>query len=452
MFKIDELLKATGGSLLQAGAETPVIGISTDTRTLKKGEAFIAIKGDNFNGQDFIDQAVKKKAAAIILSSGFRVQGSGKKKIAVIKVKDAVKALGDIAAFHRDRFDIPVIAVTGSNGKTTTKEMLSWMVSLKYKVLKNEGTKNNHIGLPQALLGLDNSHQIAILEIGTNHFGEVAYLAKICRPTIGLITNIGPSHLQHFNDLKGVLKEKSSLLKFLESPRIAVLNADDVLLRGCLDKKDLIGIGFGLVKKTDFSASKIIRTGGKTGFLVNGKHRFLLNSPGLHNIYNSLAAIAVARIFSIGYKELKNRMIKFEFPKGRLKMGRLGQAKVIDDTYNSNPASLRQALNTLDNFKTRGRKIFIMGDMMELGEKTESFHHRIADGLKDICDIFISVGSLSRLTADSAGKDGFDRRNIFRCQSSLKAREILFKEINLRKDDVVLVKGSRRMKMEEILK
>jgi len=453
MFKVNELLKATRGRLFRKGRDASIRGISVDSRTISPQEAFIAIKGANFNGHDFIAEAINKGARAIIAqSSKLKAQSSKKNKIPFILVKDTTMALGDIARFQREKFDIPVIAVTGSSGKTTTKDMIAWVLSRRFKVLKNIGTQNNHIGLPLTLLNLDNSVDFAVLELGTNHFGEIEYLAKVSQPNMGIITNIGPAHLEYLGNLRGVLREKYSLLRHLINPKIALLNADDSLLNRNRINKTGITFGFGVKNLADFSAKTTRVLNGKIEFLVNQKYRFTLKTLGYYNIYNALAAITVARIFGMGYKDIASRLTNFKFPQDRLQSQELNNIKFINDTYNSNPVSLKQALESLRNFRTKGRKIFVMGDMLELGKLEESFHRQAGRSVVGVCDTFITVGRLSKLAAKAAKACGFNTKNIFTCESNIEAKDILFKKISLNPDDIVLVKGSRAMKMEEILK
>lgn len=451
MFALNELLAATQGRLAHGKNKAQVMGISIDSRTIRPGEAFIAIKGDNFDGHDFIAEAIKKGASCVISGPGTRNKEPG---TVFIEVRDTIKALGDIACFQRQKYDIPVIAVTGSNGKTTTKEMLAWVLSGKFKVLKNEGTKNNQIGLPQALLKLDSAHEIAVLEIGTSHFGEVGYLAGICRPNIGIITNIGASHLEYLNSLNNVFKEKYTLIKNLKTPFIAVLNADDSYLRKKVTArvKKPVAIGFGIKNQGDFFASEIRNYKGGLEFRVNRKNKVTLKTLGCYNIYNVLAAIAVARIFGLKYTDIARQLASFEFPQGRLRAVKLNRINFIDDTYNSNPLSLRQALDTLKGFKTKGRKILVMGDMLELGKQSRWFHSQAGCAAAESCDIFVSVGKLSQVSARAARRSGLDAKNIFTCGSSAEARDILYTKILPGEDDVVLVKGSRAIKMEDVLK
>ncbi len=447
MFKIPELLKATGGVLISGDAGIIVEGISIDSRSVKKNEAFLAIKGERFDGHDFIDAVVKKGIKCVITQKAGKRCGAS-----FIQVKDTTKALGDIARFNRNRFKhIPLIAVTGSNGKTTAKEMIAWILSSKFKVLKNEGTKNNHIGLPLTLLKLDSSYDLAVLEIGTNHFGEVDYLSKIAQANIGVLTNIGPSHLEYLKNFEGVFREKYALVKNLKRPAIAILNIDDKFLRkvALKKKKTPFVLGVGIEKAGDFSASGVKYTSGKPSFVLNKRFRFALQSLGYYNIYNSLLAIATSRIFGLGYRDISSRLSRFSLPKSRLNFIEINGISFIDDTYNSNPLSMKQALGVLKNLPSRGRKIIVMGDMLELGVQSISLHAGVIKEALKFSDTLITVGPLTKscLNRVNAAKN-----NIFTCQTSSEAKEILFKRVCVGPQDIVLVKGSRGMKMEEVFK
>jgi UDP-N-acetylmuramoyl-tripeptide--D-alanyl-D-alanine ligase len=450
MFTVHELIQATGGKLRSGSQDIRVKGITIDSRKVKKGEVFLALKGDNFDGHDFIPQALKNGAACIIKEAG---KGKFKSaRCACLEVKDSIKALGDIARYHRRRFDIPLIAITGSNGKTTAKEMVSWVLSNKFKVLKTEGTKNNHIGLPLTLLGLQACHQAAVVELGTNHFGEIKNLASICLPDMGLITNIGPSHLENFGNVEGVLREKYSLADNLSSPAVLILNADDRLLRKKLisRRKSGLVLGFGTNPKSDFRLTQLERIKQGIRFRVNSRRQIVLPTIGAHNVYNALAAVSCARILGLGYNEIALRLSNFVFPSGRLKLRKFDSAQFIDDTYNSSPASLKHALYALEDFPSLGSKIVIMGDMMELGEDKKELHYLAGKHIARVCDKFIAVGELSKIAADAAKHSGFDTKNLFSCASADQARELLFSRIRPKKEDVVLIKGSRAMKMEKI--
>ena len=451
MFSIDEIIQATNGQLVQGRRTDKLAGISTDSRRLKANQGFLALRGKNFNGHDFISQALKLKARCLIVEKIPKLSVS--RLVAVIKVKNTTLALGDLARFQRQKINLPVIAVTGSNGKTTAKEMIAWVLSADERVLKNEGTKNNQIGLPQTLVSLTRKDKFAVVEIGTNHFGEVDYLAKIARPNIGVITNVGPSHLEFLKDLKGVAQEKGALLDSLEAPAIALLNADDKAFNS-LTRRLIKGqryFSFGINKKSDFCASEIKLKNAGIEFKVNSKFNFRLSTLGKHNIYNALVSIAIGRIFGLSYLAMRARLAKFKFPQGRLNFIKFKGLRFIDDTYNSNPFSLNAALLTLGQADCKGRRILVMGDMLELGKQKELLHRQIAWSITNTCDRLITVGRLARITANAVRKSGFPAKHIFCCANALAAKDLLFKKILPQIDDLILVKGSRSMKMEKVL-
>ncbi|MFA6384624.1 MAG: UDP-N-acetylmuramoyl-tripeptide--D-alanyl-D-alanine ligase, partial [Candidatus Omnitrophota bacterium] len=357
MFKVTDLINASGGHIVHAGEGANVKMVSIDSRAIRGDEAFLAIPGKNFDGHDFIPQVLRKGVGCVIVQKGRRVSRPG--NATVIEVPDTVAALGAIARFHRRRFDIPVIAITGSNGKTTTKDMLAWILSGEYKTLKNEGTKNNHIGVPITLLKLDASHQCAVIELGTNHFGEISYLSGICEPTVAVITNVGPSHLEYFKDCRGVLKEKISILSSLKKPRIGILNADDPLLgkQSALPAGTSLCVGFGLDTACDFQARDIRRGAQTFSFKMHGGARLRLSTPGRGNIYNALAAIAACRMLGMSYRMIADRLKNFVFPGGRLTIRKINDTCFIDDTYNANPRSMGLALEVLRSFRPKGRRV-----------------------------------------------------------------------------------------------
>ncbi|MFY9402465.1 MAG: UDP-N-acetylmuramoyl-tripeptide--D-alanyl-D-alanine ligase [Candidatus Omnitrophota bacterium] len=447
MFKIHELVLASEGRLLSGDSDKIVSGISIDSRKIKKGEAFIAFKGGNFDGHDFIPEAVKKGALCVIAEKPVkRIKG-----VALIRVKNSLESLGKIARYNRNRYNLPVIAVTGSSGKTTVKDMIARVLSEKFKVLSTQGTQNNHIGLPLTLLKLDDSYGAVVLELGTNHFGEIEYLSRIASANIGVITNIGPSHLKYFKSLKGVFKEKHALLKNLKKPAVAVLNADDLYLKKVLMNKgrSLFTIGVGIDNRADYQASQIHSVNGAYAFKVNKRLRFALGSLGYYNIYNSLTAIAIARIFGIGYGKIKSALEDFQAPAGRLEIIKRRGLRFIDSTYNSNPASLSYALDLLNSLKVKGRKIAVLGDMLELGKSSLALHKEAIEKALLVCDNLVAVGTLSSLSARAKkNKD----KNIITCSNSLQARKALRRDLKVTDRDIILVKGSRGMKMEEVFR
>lgn len=450
MLSVSQILEATGGRLLSGKKSLILSGLSIDSRAISKAEVFLAIKGERFDGHDFIEAVADKGVQCFIADIKKKIKI--RKGLSYIAVKNPLKALADIAYFKRRVSNIPLIAVTGSNGKTTTKDMLAWVLEGKFPVLKNEGTKNNHIGLPLTLANLAPEQRLAVLEIGTNHFGEVNYLAKICQPNIGIITAIGPSHLEYFKTLKGVFKEKYTLIDMLKRPTIGILNADDRFLKIKLRLKSQkpFLLGFSRAGNSDFFASEIIGDE-SLQFVINGRYPCKLNSVGVHNISNALAVFAAARILGIEPEEITARLSSFIFPSGRLSLRQIHGVRFIDDTYNASPLSFLEALKTLDRIKG-GRKILILGDMRELGSKSKAWHVNLGKEAAVICDTLIGVGAAASWSIEAARNAGFDTANLFTCENALEARGLLFNRIIPKDNDIVLVKGSRAMKMEEVFK
>lgn len=446
---VADILKATGGTLVSGDMKERIdpASISTDSRTIKKGSFFLPLKGGNFNGEMFIADALKKGAIGSFTSRRDIGQSLYKGK-SIIFVKDTEKALQDIAYYHRMRFDIPLIGVTGSNGKTTTKDMIARVLSKKFNVLKNEGTKNNQIGVPQTLLKLNKKHDICVLEMGTNHKGEIRLLSGIARPTMAVITNIGPSHLKFLKDLKGVLEAKKEILEFLKKGSSIIINGDDEYLSG-LKVSGLRTIRFGFNERNDLKASLLSASINHTEFLLDDKAHFELNLLGTHNVYNALAAIAVGRHFRLSTKSIAESLAGYRPSYMRLNVKNIGGFTVIDDTYNSNPLSMKSALQAMRVLPSRGKWV-VSADMLELGDKEGDFHSMIGEfvarsGFKGL----LTFGPLSRNTYDSALKFGMDRGSVWYCSTRREVADILSRVAEI--GDTILVKGSRAMKMEEVI-
>jgi len=453
MFTLDEIIRSTGGK--PAGgiaAGRTVAGVSIDSRTIVRGEAFIAIRGDNFDGHEFIPAAVRKGAACVIFEKG-RFTGRLPRGVAGIAVEDGVRALEGIARFHRDRFAIPVIAVTGSNGKTTTKDMCAWALGGSFRLVGTQGTQNNHIGVPLTLLRLTPRDEACVLELGSNHPGEIAERAATAGPSVGIITNIGPSHLEYFGGLAGVFREKYSLARALRAPGVLIVNADDPYLSRSLvaKKRKPFIISIGIQRPCDYRASGVLVKGLDTCFTLNGRS-FRLATPGRHNVYNALAAIACCRLMGMGYGDIARRLASFEFPAGRLKASRVNGALFIDDSYNSSPASLAQALAAVKGLGNRGRRILVMGDMLELGAREAQFHRAAGREAAGACTGLVAVGKLARLARDAFIRAGGRAADAYACDTAEEAKRIVFGILAPGKGDAVLVKGSRRMKLDLLLK
>ena len=316
MFTIKEILVATKGQLIQGVSSLKMDGVSINSRQIKRSQLFIAIKGERFDGHNFISQVIQKGIRAVIVSK----RGYYPQHISVILVKDTTKALGNLAADYRNRFKIPIIAVTGSAGKTTTKEMIADVLGERYKILKNFETENNHFGVPLTLLKLNASHRAAVLELGTNQFGDIPYLASIVKPTICVFTNIGESHLEQLKSSAGVFKEKIQMVNHMNGRGVVVYNNDDDFLRKISTKKSLLKkISYSIDKKADLVAKDIHCIKNKIQFKVKQK-KFFLNTPGRHHIYNALAAIACGALCKVKYNQIKKALSHFQFPEGRQKI------------------------------------------------------------------------------------------------------------------------------------
>ncbi len=447
--RVEKIVEITRGRLLSGDPDIEIdpSRISTDSRSVKRAELFLALKGPNFDGSDFIEGAFKKGAiGAIVTTRPLFIKDSEK---IMIVVKDTTRALEDIALYHRRNFKIPVIAVTGSNGKTTVKDMIWSLVSADYDVLKNEGTKNNHIGLPQTLLKLKRCHELCVLELGTNHRGEIRNLARVARPTVAVITNIGPSHLEFLGDLNGVYEAKKEIFEFLDRKKgLAVLNGDDEFLSKIKGKSFKI-VRFGFGDSNDFRAEVVSIEKDNLKFVVNGKWEFELNLLGVHNIYNALAAIAVASKFGVSYRSMKNILSQYRPPEMRLSLATINGVRVINDSYNSNPMSMNSALETIKYYPAKARWV-VSGDMLELGEQSVHFHRMAGRAIAESgANGLVAFGKLSRHTVSQAIASGMSENRIWHCSTHDEVATIL-RRIT-KKGDVVLLKGSRGMKMEEVL-
>jgi UDP-N-acetylmuramoyl-tripeptide--D-alanyl-D-alanine ligase len=450
-----EILKATGGTPLRGGDGWSCGGISTDTRTLATGDLFIALAGENFDGHDCLAKAAERGAAGLLI----RADAAGKLALApealpVIAVPDTLRALGDIARNWRQRFPIPVVAITGSSGKTTTKEMVAAITSRTRSTLKTEGNLNNRIGLPLTLLRLRKHYELAVVEMGTNSPGEIAMLATIAMPDVGLITNIGPAHIEGLGSLDAIREEKGALFEVMAGRGMAILNQDDpaigLLTRRLQGKRMTFGLGPGAA-----ITARSVETAGPEGvrfdLVIDGIGTpVFLAAAGEHNVRNALAAAAAAWTLGFDRSEIAAGLAAFRPVPGRTEIRQLGNgAYLIIDTYNANPASVREALNTLQGLRGNGKAVVILGDMLELGERSEEWHEKIGALLAEtyIQDLFLK-GSLTKALAAGAIRMGFPAERIAffddpeQVVSSLRFR--------LKKGDWILIKGSRKMKMEAV--
>lgn len=450
-----EILKATGGTLIRGGRGWSCGGISTDTRTLAAGELFIALAGENFDGHDCLEKAAGKRASALLIRADAAEKiPAAPEGLPVIAVCDTLVALGDIARDWRQRFPIPVVAITGSSGKTTTKEMVATILSQRRSTLKTEGNLNNRIGLPQTLLRLRKHHELAVVELGMNCPGEIATLTAIAVPEVGLITNIGPAHIEGLGSLEAIREEKGSLFQTMAGRGTAIVNHDDpaiaILALRLQGKRVTFGLGPGAA-----ITARGIETAGPEGvrfdLVVDGDAvPVFLAAAGEHNVRNALAAAAVAWALGFGVGEIAAGLAAFRPIPGRTEIRRLGNgAHLVIDTYNANPASVQEAIKTLQGLRGDGRAFVILGDMLELGEQSEAWHRQVGTLLagKEIQGLFLK-GSLTKALAAGAIGAGFPARRVGFFDDPGEAVSALRSE--LKKGDWVLIKGSRKMKMEAV--
>ncbi len=459
-------MKLTGGDLLNlsgsgiriaAGIDKIVFGgVSIDSRSCKKNELFFAIRGDRFDGHSFIKDVFRKGVKAAVAEKKWHKKLSSEeersfKNKRLVLVDDTVKSLGELARNYRRRFLIPVIAVAGSNGKTSTKDFIAHVLSVRYNVLKTEANFNNAIGTPMTLLKLNDKHEICVIEAGTNHFGEVEYLCNIIEPQFGLITNIGKEHLEFLKNIRGVLKEEGKLIDYLgENFGTYFLNTDEKKLVMKAATKEMSVFSFGSAGSPDVK-------GGILGFrefypeieikFGKSKIKTTLNTIGSQGYSSALCAAAVGFYFEVPSGAIRKALGTFKPNAGkRNQLKNSGGVWIIDDTYNSNPDSVKAALENLKAYRAGGAKHVVLADMLELGESSAAEHREAGKLVKKM-----GFKNLYTYGKDSlyTFKGAKGVRNNFHFDDKKSLAEML-KRV-LKKGDIALVKGSRSMKMEEVV-
>ncbi len=446
-FSVREVSEVTRGKMESVSPAETIKGFSIDTRTIKSGEFYIAIKGKNHDGHNYVNEAISKGACGIIIENAdIEIKGNPSHKIIV---KDSLKALADIADAVRRKVNIPVVCITGTNGKTTVKDLTGHILSKRFKVLKSEKSFNNIIGLSLTLLNLEKTHDVAILELGTNHPGEIIELANIARPKIAVINNIGNGHIEHFGSREGVFKEKASLLDALGKSGKAFLNGDDDFLKNV--KKDRINIKFfGQSEKCDLKIENIEKK--ENGFeFVFDKVNYRLPLEGVHNVYNASIAIALAKELGLSDEDIKDALGSVKLPGMRLERQVIDGVVFINDSYNANPDSFESAINAFQGMRSSAKKIIVAGDMLELGPSSTELHKNLGRKIKNSnVDFLVTLGGYAKYIAQGAIEAGMDPEKVVSTANHSDAANILM-EIAKEKD-MVLVKGSRASKMEEILR
>jgi len=454
---VAECIDATGGEVL--GSETGIRfgGICIDSRRTTPRDLFVAIKGETHDGHRFAEDVVRKGGRGLLLARASLPELPWaqwiEKKVVCIVVDDTIDALGLLAAYHRNRNNVSVVAITGSNGKTTTRQMTAAIVSQRFPTLSTRKNFNNNIGLPLTLLELRPCHRWAVVELGMNAPGEIAALAGICRPNIGVITNVAPAHLEGVGSIEGVMHAKGELLDKIDSDGTAVLNADDPLVLRLAQKSNREVLLFGVAAQADIRAEAIDASARDSRFdlvLPGDRVRIVLKIPGAFMLTNALAAAAAGVKIGLAPAEIKAGLENFVPAESRLNILTTQTGiHVIDDTYNANPGSMAAALATLKTLRRQQRAFFVTGDMRELGQHSEVLHRELgALCTRSGIDGLFVTGDFAPVVARGARETGMDARAIV---TGAKDELLYALRRTLKPGDWVLVKGSRAMAMEDVV-
>ena len=453
-----EIVEATGGELLCGDRRHSFSGVSIDSREISPQDFFFAISGQSHDGHGFAQTVVDQGVHGLLINrqkaEQLPVAAWDAKNVTCIAVADTTRALGDLAAFTRRRSKVAVAAITGSNGKTTTRKLIAGVLTRQFKTLATAGNFNNEIGLPLTLLGLLPDHQWAVVELGSNNPGEIARLTEICSPDIGVLTNVGPAHLEGLGSLDGVMREKGDLINGLNRDGKAVLNADDPRVLQLARETQQEVLLYGRSQDATIRAEEIKEEGQTTSFwLIFDRESIAvqLNSPGRFMIANALAAAAVGYLLGISAETVKAGLESFKPVSGRMNIYHLPNGiHLIDDSYNANPDSMKAALATLKQMRAGGRGIFVAGDMFELGAQAPELHRQVgAAAAGTHIDRLYASGEHAAALAAGARQEGMPK-----AETITGSREEILENLIgwLKPGDLVLVKGSRGMAMEKVVK
>ena len=443
---LDEIVKAIDGRVIINKENLIFNEVCTDTRKIEKDNLFIALKGANFNGNDYAKMAIEKGASLVIIDEINFDINEFENKAAVIKVDDTKKALGNLAKYYRKKLGIKVVGITGSTGKTSTKDLVAAFLSGKYRVFKTQGNFNNDIGLPLMILKLDKNYDIAVLEMGMSNFGEIRTLADIARPDIAAITNVGVAHIEYLKTRENILKEKMSISDYFGEKNELVINCENDMLRTVDRNQNFVLERTGYNKDYDLYAENIELNSKSTAFDAvtreNDRCRFTLNMVGEHNILNALLGIKVSLDLGVTFDEMKKGLENFKATSMRLEIINKKNFTIINDSYNANPDSMKAALDVLYNYSGK-RKIAVLGTMGELGDYAYKAHTEIGEYAKDKVDILLTTGEFKKYY-----EDGCENKCI-----SFENKEELINKLRkyINDEDVILVKASRSAKFEEII-
>jgi len=447
---LSQLIQAVGGELVGEfdNLEAPILGVDTDSRTIRSGSLFIPLVGDRFDGHAFLESALSQGAAGCVTA---RDPVNPRPDRFYVRVEDTEKALGALASWYKTLFPIPFLAVTGSVGKTTTKDMLAAVLGVKYRVLKTAGNHNNNVGLPLTLLELNRDHQICVLEMGMDKFGEIDYLAGLVKPDVGIITNIGDAHIERLGSRENIFKAKSELIPHVKKDGLLILNGDDEFLAAYRGKTPVPAVFYGKGEGLEYQAQV---TGGDGTSHIHCRMRtphmdrdIKIPALGSHMVYPSLIAAVVGERFGLTPDEIEEGISRFVPTRMRMNLlCRKDHITILDDTYNANPQSMRAAIQVLADSQG-SYKAAVLGDMFELGPFAPALHTGVGECLgKAGIDCLVAVGDLAAQIAEGAKNSGV--QEVYHCRTKEQAKPILEKLV--RPDSVYLLKASRGMKMEEL--
>jgi UDP-N-acetylmuramoyl-tripeptide--D-alanyl-D-alanine ligase len=445
---LEMLARWTRGEVASGDPAAAITSICTDSRTMKAGDVFLALRGEKFDGHNYVQEAARRGALGAVIDRP--VEGLPK-DFYVLQVRDTLKALQQMAGEYRRSLPIQVVCITGSNGKTSTKDLASAVLRERFQITRTEGNLNNHIGVPLTILKLRSSDQIGVFEIGMNHPGEIAPLAALAQPDVAVITNIGLAHIEFMGSREAIANEKATLAEALPPSGTVVLNSDDDFSRLIASKTRADAIFCGLAEDANIRATRLSQdfSGMKFELRAFGKCvTAQLPVPGVHMVRNALLAVGVGHAFGMSLEEAASGLSNLQLTKGRLEQKVVRGIQVLDDTYNANPDSMKAALLTLSQMSTNGRRIAVLGRMGELGSESERGHRSVGQAASDLgLDCVVTVGDEAALIADEAWRGGVAKVvKVGDQEEAIKAlREYA------RAGDLILVKGSRSSKMERIV-
>ena len=457
--KIKEIINVTKGKLIIGNEETEIKEFCKDTRIIKPGDTYIGIKGENFDGNTLWKQAFENGAETVILEGiDFEnVKLEQYKDKNIIKVDDTIQAISDIATYKRELYgkNFPVVGVTGSVGKTSTKDIIASVVSQEYKTLKTQGNNNNNIGLPFTMFKLKDE-EAAVIEMGMNHFGEISYLTKIAKPTISVITNIGTSHIGNLGSRENILKAKLEILDGMDKKVLVINNDNDLLHKYYTENKENENIEihtYGIENESEVMAEDIILNENDSEFVCNLKgEKFKVKVPvgGIHFVYNALCAATVGKNLGLNIKQIKQGIETFELTKKRMDITELENGvTIINDSYNASFESMQASLKYLHGLKNN-RKIAVLGDMFELGEYSKELHEKVGiEVVKNNIDVLICSGKNAKYIAEAAKENGMNEKQIYYFEEKEQIQEFI--KQNWKNGDAILFKASNGMKFFEIV-